>query len=144
MEPRAFGSSPEEHDALDEAALARRITPSDDGFVIGVFDGDALVGTAGVRREDGRKSRHKAFVWGVYVTPRARGRGLGRRAMERAIERARTLSGVERLNLTVTHDDSAARRLYLALGFTVYGTERAALKLDDGTTIDEDLMALAL
>jgi ribosomal protein S18 acetylase RimI-like enzyme len=102
------------------------------------------VGIAGFHREDGRKSRHKALVWGVYVDPSYRGQGIGREVMTRLIARARSVGGVERLLLGVTTDDAPARRLYLSLGFSVYGTEIHAIKLGDGAYVDEDLMALAL
>jgi GNAT superfamily N-acetyltransferase len=143
-EQRAFGSSPDEHLALGPDEVARRLRPTDDNFVIGAFEGAALVGTAGFRREDGRKSRHKALVWGVYVDPSHRGRGIGQEIMLRLIERARSIGAVERLLLCVTTDDRAAHRLYLRLGFVVYGTESHALKLADGAYVDENLMVLAL
>jgi ribosomal protein S18 acetylase RimI-like enzyme len=143
-EQRAFGRSPDEHLALAPDDVARRLGPTDDQFVIGAFDGAALVGIAGFHREDGRKSRHKALVWGVYVAPSHRGQGIGQEMMLRLIARARSAGGVERLLLGVTTDDTAARRLYLRLGFTVYGTEVHAIKLADGAYVDEDLMVLAL
>jgi ribosomal protein S18 acetylase RimI-like enzyme len=64
--------------------------------------------------------------------------------MLRLIERARSVGAVERLLLGVTTDDTPARRLYLRLGFAVYGTEVHSIKLADGAYVDEDLMVLAM
>jgi GNAT superfamily N-acetyltransferase len=79
--PGAFGSTYEEEAGvpLDEVAarLARGAERED--VVFGALDGKGvLVGVAGLRRDSHRKARHRAHVWGMYVAPEARGRGLGR------------------------------------------------------------------
>src|SRR5215469_12307970 len=80
-EPEAFGSSYEEsvNRPLEQMAERFRLArQSSNGFTLGAFDGDALVGTATLSREEGRKNRHIAGVYGVYVAPEARGRSIGR------------------------------------------------------------------
>ena len=79
----------------------------------------------------------------MYVAPEARGRALGRALMVEALARAAVLPGIEQVHLGVVTTNTAARALYLSLGFTIYGTERHALKLGD-RYVDEELMALAL
>src|SRR5881296_2401614 len=75
--PGAFGSSYEE--ARDRplemvrADFAARNT-GPESVVVGAFDGDSLLGMVGCFREQGAKERHKAFIWGMYVAPEARGR----------------------------------------------------------------------
>jgi len=54
----------------------------------------------------------------ISLLPTCRGRGLGNIMMRRAIAQARQ-RGMERLTLTVDHDNSPAQRLYAALGFRV-------------------------
>ncbi len=51
-------------------------SPGESGQITLAWRGDALVGMAGVRRELGLKTRHNGMIWGVYVTPSARGQGL--------------------------------------------------------------------
>ncbi|HEY2067694.1 MAG TPA: GNAT family N-acetyltransferase, partial [Gemmatimonadaceae bacterium] len=101
---------------------------------------------AALVRETRHKARHKAGVRGVYVGPELRGMGAGRQLMEALIVHARTMSGVERLTLTVTTTQSGARALYAALGFTPYGLERGSLKLHDGPDgyADEEYLTLTL
>jgi ribosomal protein S18 acetylase RimI-like enzyme len=143
-EPQAFSSSAEEHRKTTVEEAARRIgTSSPENFVVGAFEGDRLVGTAGFFREGGLKSRHKGRIWGVYVTASSRGRGVGRALMRGAIERARVCPGLAQIMLSVTSNQTAARRLYESLGFQVFGREPRALAVD-GAYFDEDYLVLML
>ena len=148
-EPRAFGTSAEEHRATTVADAAARLAGRDT-WVAGAFVADAayaggvrLRGMAVLVREGRRKERHKASVAGVYVGPELRGRGVGRQLLTALVTHARAVPGVERLTLSVTSTQPAARALYRALGFVPWGTEPAALKLGD-EYIDEEYLALAL
>ena len=144
--PAAFGSTYEEEAGVPLNEIAARLAPGAGGedVVFGVFaDGDVLVGVAGLRREGHRKARHRARVWGMYVAPEARGRGLGRALLEAVIAHARTLTGVERLTLSVVPDNQAARSLYLRLGFVSFGVEPQAYRLD-GEYWDSEHMALVI
>jgi ribosomal protein S18 acetylase RimI-like enzyme len=128
---------------MDETVQILRDATGASGCVLGAFDGDDLVGTTGCYRRTGAKLAHKAYVWGVYVSPRARRRALARRMMVEAIARARGWEGVEQVGLTVTASNKSARDLYLSLGFRSYGVEPRALKIGD-RYYDEDLMVLFL
>ena len=142
--PTAFGSDYEESRARPLASAAARLDDQEGGsFTLGAFEDAVLRGTLGLRRETGRKSAHKATIWGVYVTPGARGRGLARALLAEALARARRIPGLEQIHLMVNTTNAAARQLYLAAGFTIYGCEPRALKLDD-QYFDEDLMVLRL
>ena len=144
-EPEAFASSYE--DAVDGplTEVIKRLRTeggSPDNFILGAFD-DALVGTAGLYREQGIKLQHKGTIWGVYVAPEARGRGIGRMLMRKALAHIATSSGLEQVYLGVATTNNSARQLYLLLGFEVYGIERHAMKIA-GRYIDEELMVLWL
>ncbi|MFZ5825504.1 MAG: GNAT family N-acetyltransferase [Bacillota bacterium] len=143
LEPTAFGSDPSDQVNQPQAYWTSRLEGGPDSFVLGAFLHDHLVGMAGLRREQGAKTRHKAMVWGMYVSPGARGRGMGRRLLEQLIAEARELDGLRQLFLAVTSTNEPARSLYLDLGFRVYGTEPRALRVGE-RFVDEDLMYLAL
>src|SRR5262245_35959317 len=118
-QPFAFKSTPDEHRGSLEfihGALAEHR----DQAVFGQFDGASLIGMVGVVRESGVKRAHKANIWGMFVAPQARQRGVGRALLEAAIEHARTWSGVDQLHLSVTDAAVAARRLYEAAGFRAW------------------------
>ena len=142
--PRAFAESVAEHDSLSPEAIAARLKiTSGDNFVVGAFVDDQLAGIAGFSRILRAKSRHKGVIWGVFVRENARGKGVGRALLQALIEHARREPGLEQIQLTVSVGQTAARSLYLSLGFEVFGHERHALKVD-GEYVDEDHMVLWL
>jgi ribosomal protein S18 acetylase RimI-like enzyme len=143
-EPRAFGESAEEHRATSLEVFARRLfSASHDNFVLGAFAGAQLVGTVGFGRNTRLKDRHKARIWGVYVDQRHRGQGIARSLMIEVLRRAASMPGLEQIILTVGDGQAAAKRLYSSLGFTVFGHERCALKIND-SYVDEDYMMFVI
>jgi ribosomal protein S18 acetylase RimI-like enzyme len=85
--------------------------------------------------------RHKGSLWGMYVAPEGRGKGLGRKLVQEAILRASSLNELKQLILAVAIKNTAARALYLSLGFKSYGMEPASLKVSD-EYLDDDMMIL--
>ena len=140
--PQAFGASYEESVVLLETEAASRLSPKDGGFVLGAFDND-LLGIVGLARHPGIKVRHKATIWGVYVVPEARGRGIARLLLENLLNRCQTVDGLEDVVLSVVTTNASAKKLYQSLGFEIYGLEKRALKVA-GKYNDEELMALHL
>ena len=130
----AFGSTwaAEAGRTLDE--FAERLETS---TVYAAYADGRIVGLAGFKPCEGARESHKAFVWGTYVRPEERRRGVARALMEAVLEAAR--GAVEQLTLAVVSGNAAAVSLYRGLGFEVYGTEPRALKSDDGYA-DEILM----
>ena len=147
-EPRAFGSSAEEHRATSLEVFRKRLaTANDENYLVGAFAHGALVGTVGFGRETRPKERHKARIWGVFVDDDYRGQGIARRLMTEVLRRASTLEGLERIILTVGDQQAAAKRLYLSLGFTIFGHERDALKIVDRSGdqyVDEHYMVFVV
>jgi ribosomal protein S18 acetylase RimI-like enzyme len=143
--PEAFGSSYEDEEARPLSATAERLraqqTPGT--FTLGALENGALIGTVTVVRDQGRKMRHRANVYAMYVTPAARGRGVGRALLAEAIRRARAVPGLEQLHLAVVSSNTTARALYDALGFVVYGRDPRTLKIGE-QYFDEDMMVLRL
>ena len=141
--PTAFGSSHEEEVEFSLAKVEERLAPADGRAVFGAFDGETLVGVTGIRREHQLKLRHKTYIWGVYVTSPYRGKQVGRRLLEAAIECARSMEGVRQATLTVTVLNEFALSLYLSLGFVEFGLEPNALSIE-GEYYDEKYLALML
>jgi ribosomal protein S18 acetylase RimI-like enzyme len=143
-EPRAFASSPEEHQAISLEQTAERLRPVADGsFVIGAFNAETLVGTAGFYRDTRPKTRHKGTIWGVYVAASHRGRGIGRAMLNMAVDRIRTYAGMRQVQLAVGATQTAAERMYQSLGFETFGLERDAINTG-GEFVDEYWMVLRL
>jgi ribosomal protein S18 acetylase RimI-like enzyme len=141
--PGAFSASLEEYKNLGLDEVKRRLWADQDSFVVGAFDNASLAGMAGFFREKGEKSRHKGRIWGVYVSPEFRGRGIGRTMMEAIIKRAAAIEGLAQVLLSVAVTQSAALGLYRSLGFESWGREPRALNVQ-GQWIDEEYMVLRL
>ena len=138
LRPEAFGSTFAEESVKPLDWFAGRL---DSAAVFGAFEGDTLLGVAGLFVRDSVKEAHKGVLWGMYVRPQARGAGLGRRLVEAVIAHARHC--VEIIELRVVEGNEEARRLYAGLGFVEYGVEKNAMK-QNGRYWDEVLMAMPL
>lgn len=143
-DPEAFSSSVEEHHTLTSEGVRSRLgSAAEDSFVVGAFQESRLRGTVGFYREKGPKNLHKGRVWGVYLTPEARGTGVARQMMEHMLGRAARIDGLGQILLAVTTTQKAAHKLYRSLGFETFGTEPRALKIGE-KYIDEEYMILRL
>ena len=111
--------------------------------MFGAFGDELIVGMVGLRRMQGPKEGHKAFIWGMYVTPRSRSGGAGSQLLRAAIDEARTWSGVQQIQLSVSSEASDARRLYERHGFRAWGCEPRAVHWA-GAYTDEIHMILDL
>ncbi len=101
------------------------------------------MGTAGFWRERQPKLRHKGMIWGVYVKPEYRGRGLARLPMGAVLERVRGFPDLRQIKLAVAATQVAAERLYRSLGFEQFGYASGALSVA-GELVDEYWMVLRL
>lgn len=135
--PEAFGSSWEDEQQRSESRFAEWL---EHGHVIGGLASDqTLAGMVGLSRPQAQKTRHTASIWGMYVSPAARGSGLARALLDAAVAAADP--SVKSLRLSVEAENHAAIRLYEAAGFTRWALEREALKVGD-VFHDEILMRL--
>jgi RimJ/RimL family protein N-acetyltransferase len=139
--PEAFGSSYEEESQLPFERFRARVAPAGPNVIFGAFAGDHLVGMAGFGVIDQIKKRHWGVLWGVFLLPDWRGRGVGAGLVARVVEHA--TGHVQFLQACVVTTNHKARQIYLGLGFVPYGIERQAL-LIDGRFYDEELLALDL
>jgi len=133
--PLAFSSSPED----DRVSLdfARTILSDvQEQALFGHFEEGRLAGMVGVLRAAKRKERHKADLYGLYVTPAARKKGVGRSLLDAAVGHVREWQGVEQLHLCVTTGAPAAARLYRAAGFREWGRQPRALQ-SGGVFVDD-------
>lgn len=103
----------------------------------------AWLGVVTVEREPGReKRRHVAWVQRMYVARGSAGQGVGRALLTAALQRARELPGVSKVNLTVAEQNAAAVRLYESVGFRTFSREVDAFR--DAAPRTELTMALPL
>ena len=142
--PEAFGSSYEEALVREnpiQGVAANLTRPG--SYTYGYFENKKLIGSVTFVIEKGLKTQHKASIFAMYVTPSSRGKGLARKLVKAAVQKAESLEEIEQVMLTVVTTNLAAKALYQSFGFITYGTEKRALKYK-GEYIDEDLMVLFL
>lgn len=132
--PEAFGSTHAEEAGLSLEEFAQRVA------AVATFaaerDGRVL-GIAGLARRPQAKVRHRGSLVRMYVRPEGRGSGAADALVEAVLDHARA-EGLDSVTLMVLVDNPAARRLYDRHGFTVYGVEPGALRMD-GRDYDEEL-----
>ena len=127
----------EERRSIEEISARIECTPTQ--AVFGAFDGDALVGITGVRREALAQASHKATIWGVFVDPSQRGKGLARDLLNAATAHVSQAWNCAQLILCVNAENTPAKQLYLSMGFTTFGVEPRAMQVD-GRFYDEEHM----
>lgn len=142
-DPVAFASSYDDERDTPLSLIAERLAPARDRAIVGAFDADVLVGLAAWHREEMDMLWHNGFVWGVFVAPSYRGRGLARRLMQLVIALARRAGGIRELCLTAYADNHRARVLYESLGFEIQDRETVTIRMD-GRRHDDLHMRLRL
>lgn len=141
--PLAFAASADNDFASSPETLRTQIARAPDWMIFGAFEGAALAGSVGVIRPHHSKSAHCLDLWGMYVAPEHRGRGVGAQLLDAAIAHARGMNGVAWIKLGVTAAAEDARRLYERAGFTIWGTQPDSLRYE-GHAVDQHYMALRI
>lgn len=107
VEKQFRGRLPEGPRTKDAFLLAILLREGEQNRQIGFFD----IGRTKLHSE-------KAYIWNVELDSTVRGRGFGKRALALAEEFLRQ-KGIKRVGLNVFAENTVARALYEAAGFTV-------------------------
>lgn len=98
------------------AARAAASTGEGDQLIMVALHEGRPVGMAGIAREIGQRRRHRATLWGVWLDPAHRGRGVGRQMVSTALDWARDRE-VRAVYLEVVENEDPSWSLYGRLGF---------------------------
>jgi ribosomal protein S18 acetylase RimI-like enzyme len=120
--PLSFKSSPEDDFASNPELLGEILGDGREKVILGAFS-PGLVGAVGIFRERHLKAAHRAHVWGMFVTPEFRRRGIGEKLLDAALAHAREMGGITRVDLGVSDAAPGAQKLYESAGFRAWGTE---------------------
>ena len=131
--PLAFASSPDDSRAADLAGVRASLGEAPESVVFGYLE-DTLLGLVGLYRDHHVKAAYKAHLWGMYVAPGCRRKGVARALLEAVVAHAGALPGIETIHLGVTDAASGAKRLYEEAGFVAWGHEPDALRLAGEST----------
>ena len=140
--PLAFASSPSDDLFASLETTREQLRRAPESVIFGAFDPD-LAGAVGLYRDRHVKSSHKAHLWGMFVAPDHRRRGIAADLLNVTLQYARDLTDVTWVQLSVSSAAPAARKLYERSGFRLWGTEPEALR-HDGQAVVEYHMALRL
>ena len=140
--PLAFASSPQDDIAAHVDSAGEQLKRAPESVIFGAFDGD-LVGSIGIYRDRHEKCAHKTHIWGMYVKPAHRRRGVARSLLDAALRHAALQTGVKLVHLSVSSSALEARHLYEAAGFELWGIEPDSLR-HNGDSADEHHMVLSL
>lgn len=144
LSPESFGAHIDDEENLPVAEFARRITPTDCAWVVGVFDeSDILRGAMGWFRERGAKRAHQSTLWGAYVQVSHRRIGYGSALLLALLKRVDALPALRQLQLHVWSENFAAKSLYAKFGFRFVARHPESLQVN-GRFIDEELWSLSL
>lgn len=135
--PDVFGTALHQEVDKPDSWWRERLASPDVGVYTARSAGDT-VAMAGWMLPPSANTRHRAYIWGVYVRDGLRGGGVGRRLVAATL--ADAISRSEAIDLHVRTDNAAAVRLYEALGFRIVGTVPRSLKYA-GTYADQHIMA---
>ncbi len=128
-EPLMFAASVEDDLALSLSFVQKAFEDKHKSITFGAFLTE-LIGVVGIYRESSLKALHQARLWGFYVSPAYRHRGVGEKLLSSAINYACHFDGVSQIHLSVNQSATAALHLYEKLGFQTWGIEPNALSYD--------------
>ncbi len=111
---RFYGAEPD--DERNAVFFRRFLEPSDDGLLLGAWEGDELIGFACLYWTFSSVNAAEIVLLNdLFVSEAARGRGVGRALIDAAVERARQ-RGARHVEWLTATDNVTAQRLYDAMG----------------------------
>lgn len=126
-DPAAFPWKPDEDPSSKVKVVRERLLtakPADGPIIVGAFDPD-LAGIFGLIRESDVAVR----LWGLYVQPPSRRKGIGRLLLREIIHQARSLPGVKQVILSVAKTGEPAIQLYTSEGFRKSSEDQGSLHM---------------
>ena len=141
--PTAFSADYQQNLSHPANYWEDRLTMEEDEATIFLAEHQGkLIGMTGIARGSSPKTRHSAWIWGVYVTPKWRGLRVAEELINSCFTWAKTKM-IPLVKLGVAATNKPAIQCYERCGFSTYGTEPRAV-FYDGKYYDEFLMSRSL
>lgn len=128
LHPEAFVSTIAQREKLPLSWWEAKLD-DDLSALFGAFVDAQLVGIVGLGFEPWEDARHKATLFGLYVTQACRGQGLGEDLVQAVLSLAGQEPEIKVIELTVSANSSAALALYRRCGFEQSGLEDCAIRV---------------
>ena len=133
---------PEEFDDYThekECGLLRGAGDDSDRAMIACFIDGKAAGNCMIAFHCGKKERHRANV-AIAVLREYWGLGIGTRMFEEMIRMAQEREEIRQIELDFIEGNTRARCLYEKMGFRITGVKPDAVRLKDGTFLNEYMM----
>ena len=114
----------------------------DEAMIMCIVDG-RVVGNCAISFLGNIKTRHRACV-GIALIREFWNQGIGTKMFEEMIRLAESREGVMQLELEFVEGNARARYLYEKMGFRITGVRPNAIRLKDGTLLNEYMMVKEL
>jgi RimJ/RimL family protein N-acetyltransferase len=128
-DPHVFGSNHDRESKFTEQEW-RSLLENSSSAVFVVFGGEQPVGMTGVAVDRDDPSRKTAILWGSWLEPEVRGRGLSKLLYEARIDWAKNQPGVERM--IVSHRESNVASKFANQKFGFVATHTTEKTWNDG------------
>ena len=132
--PETFGSREEDRGGNATVEAYRQWLS---GTILGAFECQTLVGTAGFYVSADKRSQHRGHIYTVYVREASRGKGVGDRLIKQILALAE--ARVDQVHLAVLITATDAIKTYKRNGFEIYGLDPRVVRIGD-VTYDQYLM----
>ena len=137
---------PEEWDDFtleQEKAFIKEDYCSPDGMMISCVVDGKIAGNCQISFRTGMKDRHRASV-AVALLQEFWNLGIGTKMFEEMFRIAEERGGVRQIELDFIEGNSRARYLYEKMGFRITGVKPDAIRMKDGTFVNEYMMVKRL
>ncbi|HCC06842.1 MAG TPA: hypothetical protein DEP72_01570 [Clostridiales bacterium] len=131
--PNNFSYTYEEIKEMSTEEFTKKflIKKSVDDFVLGAFEQEKMLGFIQLKTSKRDRLKHKGEVSKLYISSNNRGKGVAKKLLEKLIQIAKKIEGLEQLNLMVVSENIQAINLYLKCGFRIYGIEKNSMKFEN-------------
>lgn len=123
-----------------EKALFEKINAAPNNAMIMCLVDGRVVGNCDISHSASLKTRHRASI-GIGLLKEFWGQGIGTRMFQEMIRIAEEeFQGITQIELEFVEGNSRARALYEKMGFRIAGVHPNAIRLKDGTLLNNYLM----
>jgi len=143
LEPEAFGADYTIRKEKPLSHFEQRVNYKPNYFIMGAFIQNELIGTIGFYAETIPKLKHRGNIWGVFVYPQHRQKGVAKAIFKATLKEVKKLSEIKQIHLGVGEYNTGAICLYESFGFKTFATEPRSLFVN-GQYINEYMMILML
>ena len=126
-----------------EKDFIRGAYSNQDMLMIACFVNGKIAGNCQISFRTGMKDRHRASV-AIALLQEYWHLGIGTKMFEELFLAARERGGVRQIELDFVEGNSRARGLYEKMGFRITGLKPDAIRLKDGTFVNEYMMVKRL